>query len=96
MQSTNKYSSWCDICSACFLLKTDEWLENPAQGCKWAVQRPTEAGGSSEFQKEKEPVSEEMQLLMASYDLLYSTILNFTMHNFYFLIFFTEFFSFIY
>lgn len=87
MQSVNKYSSRCDLCSVCFLLKTDERLENPAQSRERTVQHLTEAGGSSEFQKEKEPVSEEMQLLMASYDLLCSTILNFTMHNFYVLIF---------
>lgn len=70
--SVNNYSSWHDFSSICFLLITDEWLENSAQGCERAVQRLTKTGGYLEFsQKKKKTVSEAVQMLMPSYDLLY-------------------------
>lgn len=70
--SVNNYSSWHDFSSICFLLITDEWLENSAQGCERAVQRLTKTGGYLEFsQKKKKTVSEAVQMLMPSHDLLY-------------------------
>lgn len=70
--SVNNYSSWHDFSSTCSLLITDEWLENSAQGCERAVQRLAETGGYLEFsQKKKKTVSEAVQMLMPSYDLLY-------------------------
>lgn len=70
--SVRNYRSRHDFCSVCSLLITDDWLENSAQGCEWAVQRLTKAGGYLRFsQKEKKPVSEAVQMLMPSYVLLY-------------------------
>lgn len=60
-----------------FLLTTDERPENSTQSCERAVQRLTKTGGDFNFsQKEKEPVSEEVQMLMTSYDLLYWVIVQ--------------------
>lgn len=73
--SVNNYSSWHDFCSICFFLITDEWLENSAQGCEWAVQRLTKTGRYLKFpQKKKKAVSEAVQMLMPSYLLCWATV----------------------
>lgn len=63
-----------------FVSYSDRWLENPTQSCAWDVQRLTKTGGDSNFsKKEKEPVSEEVQMLMISYDVLCWVIVQIVM-----------------